>query len=46
VSELVKPFVSVWEYAAKIGGFPGQALLFIGCIMLLIGILTWFGNKK
>jgi hypothetical protein len=46
MSDLGRPFVFVWKYADDVGGFPGRALLIVGTIMLIIGVLTWLGNKK
>jgi hypothetical protein len=46
VRELTRPFVRVWDYAAEVGGFPGQLFLVVACVMLVVGFLTWLGNKK
>jgi hypothetical protein len=46
MNELVKPFVYLWNWVDKVGGFPGQVLFVVAAVMLIIGFLTWFGNKK
>lgn len=46
MNELVRPFVSAWEWVGRVGGFPGQVLTVVAVIMLVIGVLTWVGNKK
>ncbi len=46
MDELVQPFIRLWDWVEKTGGYPGQ-LLFVGAIiMLIIGGLTWYGNKR
>jgi hypothetical protein len=46
VNELVRPFVRLWDYVDEVGGFPGQVFLVVACVMLVVGALTWYGNKK
>jgi hypothetical protein len=46
MNELARPFVRVWDYAEQVGGYPGQILLVLLVVMVIIGGLTWFGNKK
>jgi len=46
VKELARPFVSAWEWIGQVGGFPGQVLALAAILMLVIGVLTWLGNKK
>jgi hypothetical protein len=42
---LLHPFVRVWEYTERTGGFPGQLALCVTIVMLIIGGLTWLGNR-
>jgi hypothetical protein len=46
VNELVKPFVQLWNYVERVGGFPGQVFFCVMVVMLVVGGLTWFGNRK
>ncbi len=46
MNELAKPFLYVWNWVDNVGGFPGQVLFVVAVVMLIIGFLTWFGNKK
>ena len=45
MSELVQPFVRAWNWVEQVGGLPGQVLAVVGVIMLIIGTLTWVGNR-
>ena len=46
MSELVPPFVRAWEWIGNVGGFPGQVFFVIVVIIILLGALTWFGNRR
>jgi hypothetical protein len=46
VEVLARPFVSLWNYIERIGGFPGQIFFCCGIILLVIGVATWFSNKR
>ncbi len=46
MNELARPFVRVWEYAGYQGGFAGQMFLIVAIVMLIVGGLTWFSNRK
>jgi hypothetical protein len=46
MDELAAPFVRLWNYVHQTGGYPGQILFCTMVVMLIIGFLTWFGNKK
>jgi hypothetical protein len=46
MNELTRPFVRAWTWMEQVGGFPGQVFFCVAVIMLVIGFLTWFGNKK
>jgi hypothetical protein len=43
---LMKPFIRLWHYVDQVGGYPGQMLFICTVIMVIIGGLTWFGNKR
>lgn len=44
--ELARPFVAAWDWIDRTGGFPGQVVAIALVIMLVIGTLTWVGNRK
>lgn len=46
VQELIRPFVRAWEYVGNVGGFPGQLFFVVVVVMVIIGGLTWYSNKK
>lgn len=46
MNELARPFVRLWNYVEQVGGFPGKMLFICATIMLIIGVLTWYGNKR
>jgi hypothetical protein len=46
MSELVKPLIRAWNYIEQVGGYPGQLFFVVAVIMLIIGLLTWVGNRK
>lgn len=46
MSELARPFVRAWEYVGNVGGFPGQLFFCVTVVMVVIGGLTWYGNRK
>ena len=46
MNELAQPFISGWQWVERVGGFPGQVFAVIVVVMLIIGTLTWIGNKK
>jgi hypothetical protein len=46
MERLVSPFVRLWEWVAEIGGFPGQIFFVVATLMLTIGGLTWYGNRR
>ena len=43
---MARPFVLLWNYVERVGGFPGQMFFVVACVMLVLGFLTWYGNKK
>lgn len=46
MAELTRPFVSLWKWVESVGGFPGQVFFCLVVIMVIIGALTWFANRK
>ena len=46
MNELARPFVRLWEYVDQVGGFPGQVFLVVAVVMLFVGGLTWYTNKR
>ena len=46
MNELVGPFVRLWEWVDRVGGYPGQLFFVCVVIMLVIGGLTWYSNKR
>jgi hypothetical protein len=46
MSELVRPFVRAWEWIGNVGGFPGQVFFVIVVIIIILGAMTWFGNRR
>lgn len=46
VDEIARPFVRLWEWVEQVGGFPGQVLFICGIILVVIGGLTWYSNKR
>jgi hypothetical protein len=46
VDELARPLVQLWDWIDRVGGYPGKVLFLCGVLMLFIGGLTWYGNKR
>jgi hypothetical protein len=46
MNELARPFVRMWDWAEEVGGFPGQMLFICIIVILVIGGLTWYSNKR
>jgi hypothetical protein len=46
MSELTRPFIAAWDWIEQVGGFPGQVFFCVVVVMLVVGFLTWFANKK
>lgn len=46
VNELTRPFVRVWDWVEQVGDFPGQMLLICIIVIIVIGGLTWYSNKR
>jgi hypothetical protein len=46
VDELARPLVRLWDWVDRVGGYPGKALFIGVVVMLIVGGLTWYGNKR
>jgi hypothetical protein len=46
MNELARPFVNLWNWVERTGGFPGQIVFVCSIVILILGALTWYGNKK
>jgi hypothetical protein len=46
MEELARPFVEAWNYADRVGGFPGKVFFVIAVIFVVLGALTWYGNRR
>lgn len=46
VDELARPFLQLWDWIDRVGGYPGKLFFLAAVIMAVIGFLTWFGNKR
>lgn len=43
---LFSPFVRLWNWVDQVGGYPGQVFFIIAVIMVVLGGLTWYSNKR
>ena len=43
---LTRPFVRLWDWVDRTGGFPGKVVFVIIVIMTILGVITWVGNKN
>jgi hypothetical protein len=46
MDELAKPFVDMWTYIDRVGGFPGKVFFCISVIFVVLGAMTWYGNRR
>ncbi len=46
VDEFTRPIVYLWDWIDRTGGFPGKVFCLSALAMLLVGVLTWFSNKR
>jgi hypothetical protein len=46
MAELMRPFERLWEWVEQTGGYPGKIMLVCIVIMLVVGGLTWYSNRK
>jgi hypothetical protein len=38
--------VALWEWVDQVGGYPGKVVFMCAVVMLIVGGLTWYGNKR
>lgn len=43
---LGRPFVWMWNWIDRVGGFPGQVFFCCAVIIALLGLFTWIGNRR
>ena len=46
MEELARPFVLLWEWIDRVGGYPGKVVFLCSVVMLIVAGLTWYGNKR
>ncbi|MFO0876732.1 MAG: hypothetical protein U0840_05110 [Gemmataceae bacterium] len=46
MNELARPLIRAWDYVGNVGGFPGQVFFCVLVIMVVLGGITWIGNRK
>lgn len=46
MERLTRPFVLLWQWVEETGGYPGQVFFVVLVLMIGIGGLTWYGNKR
>jgi hypothetical protein len=46
VDELARPFIQLWDWIDRVGGYPGKLFFLCIVIMVVVGGLTWYGNKR
>ena len=43
---IFSPFMRLWKWVDQVGGYPGQVFFVCAVVMLALGVLTWYGNKR
>ena len=46
MDQLAIPFVRMWDWVDRVGGYPGKAFFMACIVMLIVGGLTWYSNKR
>jgi hypothetical protein len=46
MAEIAKPFLMLWDWVDRTGGYPGKVIFVCAVVMLVVGGLTWYSNKK
>jgi hypothetical protein len=46
VDVLFSPILRLWNWIDRVGGYPGQVVFICAVIILVLGGLTWYGNKR
>ncbi len=43
---MLRPFVNLWTWIERVGGYPGQVMAGCLAVIFVLGVLSWIGNKK
>lgn len=43
---LADPFVRLWNWIDRVGGYPGKMVFICVIVMAVIAGFTWYGNKR
>ncbi len=46
VDVLARPFVRLWQWFDQVGGLPGQIFFCCAVVLGILGVATWYGNKR
>jgi hypothetical protein len=46
MAELMQPLERLWNWIDATGGYPGKMMFVCVIIMLIIGGLTWYSNRR
>jgi hypothetical protein len=46
MDEFTRPLIDMWNYIDRVGGFPGKVFFCISVIFIVLGGLTWYGNRR
>jgi hypothetical protein len=46
MDQLMRPLERLWNWVAEVGGYPGQMLFVCVVVMVVVGGLTWYSNKR
>ena len=46
MNEIMWPFKRAWEWVDRTGGYPGQLMVAGLLIMLVVGGITWYSNRR
>ena len=46
MADLMRPFELLWQWVDRVGGFPGKMVFVVLIVMLIIGGLTWYSNRR
>jgi hypothetical protein len=46
VDVVARPFVRLWQWFEQVGGLPGQIFFCCACVLAVLGVATWYGNKR
>ncbi len=43
---LLRPLERLWNWVDHVGGYPGKLLFGCVVVILVVGGLTWYSNKR